>query len=80
MLGYFSSGSLVAFSGLNLTTKFLKIPKNSEKKKKMLFNFLFRKKYLNVRTTSQKCTEIVLVKLFGQLFWLYCLKGPAVWA
>ena len=41
----------------------------------MLFN---RKKYLNVSMTSQKGKEIVLVKLFGQLFWRYCLKGPVV--
>jgi hypothetical protein len=34
MLGYFSSGSLVAFSGLNLMTKFLKIPKDCENQKK----------------------------------------------
>ena len=44
MLGYFSSGSSVAFSGLNLITKFLKIPKNCENQKKNAFQFLIKKK------------------------------------
>ena len=41
MLGYFSSGSLVAFSGLNLITKFLKIKKKMGKitTTKNAFNF-----------------------------------------
>ena len=44
MLGYFPLRSLLAFSWLNLTTKFLKIKKkgknlNFKKIKKMLFNF-----------------------------------------
>ena len=38
------------------------------------FNFYFFKFfYSNICTVSQKCTEIVLVKLSGQLFWFYCL-------
>ena len=40
MLGYFSSGSSVAFSGFNLIPKFLEFPKNCEKKKKNVFKFV----------------------------------------
>ena len=45
MLWYFSSGSLVAFSGLNLITKFLKIPKNCENQKK---NQKIKKKFFSI--------------------------------
>ena len=41
--------------------------------KKRFCSFISRKKCVNVCTISQKCTEIVLVKLPGKIFWFYCL-------
>ena len=74
MLGYFSSGSSVAFSGLNLVTKFLKIQKNCKNSKKIkikkiknAFKFLISEKNIEMYAGPPKITQ----ELF---FWSYGLR------
>ena len=44
----------------------------------MILFLLIQENCSNVCITSQKSSEIFLVKLSGQLFWFFCLKGPVV--
>jgi hypothetical protein len=67
MLGGFSFGSSVAFSWLNLITKFLKIqkncknPKKKEKKKKNAFKFLISEKNIEMYAGPPKIAQEIFV-------------------
>ena len=72
---YFPLGSLVAFLGFNLITKFLKIKKG--KKRFKIFNF--RKEKKNVCRTSQNCTGIILLGLSSKGLYIQLKKVFRCW-
>ena len=63
MLGYFSSGSSVDFSGLNLITKFLKIQKHC--KKKNAFKFLISEKNIEMYAGPPKIAHALFFGSYG---------------
>ena len=84
---------LIGFFGRSVISKFdnkalINLKKDGEKKvtrtfhKEIFFSdfvLMISEKWSNVFTSSQKSTWIVIIKLYGQIFWSNCLKGSVVW-
>ena len=84
MLGYFSSGSSIAFSWVNLITNFWKIQKivkiaKKKKKKNGFLNFYFQKSCLNVCRSSQNCTGINLLEVLSDGLFIQLKKIFSCW-